>query len=326
VILQAAERSDAKNERSTAEHRSVRPVRWGVVLAGGDGVRLRSLTRVITGDDRPKQFCKLLGEETLLDQTLKRVGLGISPSRTLVVVTKNHERFYAPALAKIPERSVVAQPKNRGTAPAILYALLRMSSMAPNDPVAFFPSDHYVSDAAAFMAQVEAAFEAVAERPELIVLFGVSPHSDDPDYGWIEPGDPVVGGGAAPLFRVYRFWEKPAAPLAMKLRAQGCLWNSFVMVGCASTFLSLVGRAVPQLHDALAPLRRPLAPPEESDTARAIYDQISPLDFSREVLAVCPEQLAVLPVAGVKWTDLGVAERVLSAHREFEHPGRVLVA
>jgi len=72
--------------------------RWGVVLAGGDGKRLLPLTRKISGDDRPKQFCALTGGETLLDQTRRRLSGMIEDEQTLLVLTQTHERFYADQL------------------------------------------------------------------------------------------------------------------------------------------------------------------------------------------------------------------------------------
>ena len=69
--------------------------RWGVILAGGDGKRLLPLTRRITGDERPKQFCAVVGRETLLDQTRNRVRRIVRPEHTAVVLTKAHERFYS---------------------------------------------------------------------------------------------------------------------------------------------------------------------------------------------------------------------------------------
>src|ERR1044072_8842110 len=86
--------------------------RWGIILAGGEGARLRSLTRAIVGDERPKQFCPILGDETLLDQTRNRVALAVPPQRTLFVVTRTHEQFYRSHLCDVPPELLVVQPKN----------------------------------------------------------------------------------------------------------------------------------------------------------------------------------------------------------------------
>ena len=93
--------------------------RWGVILSGGDGVRLRPLTWLLTGDDRPKQFCRLVGEKTLLAQTRDRVARALPPDRTLFVLTKSHEPFYATELGEVPPDQMVVQPRNRGTLPAL---------------------------------------------------------------------------------------------------------------------------------------------------------------------------------------------------------------
>ncbi len=117
------------------------------------------MTRRIENDDRPKQFCRLLGNETLLDRTRRRTALVIPSERTLVLVTRGHERFYAPLLEDAPPGCVVRQTESRGTAPAILYGLLRVTAAAPMDAVGVFPSGDFVAADSAFMGHVAIAFE-----------------------------------------------------------------------------------------------------------------------------------------------------------------------
>jgi mannose-1-phosphate guanylyltransferase len=286
--------------------------RWGLILAGGEGARLLPLTRRIAGDERPKQFCRVLGQETLLDQTRRRCALVAPPDQTLVMVTGAHERFYVPLLADLPPRCVVVQPENRGTAPAILYGLLRISAVGPMDAVAVVPSDHYVSDDDAFMAHVDSAFTAVGARPDLVILLGVAPESPEVEYGWIEPAEPIPAPGPGALYRVRRFWEKPSAARARMLLARGCLWNSFVMVARAPALLTLIRRAIPDLHYAFSAVTPALDTLMESEAIRTLYSRIPSTNFSRGALAGHPANLAVLPVSGVGWSDLGNPRRVLA--------------
>ncbi|MGD0291891.1 MAG: sugar phosphate nucleotidyltransferase [Candidatus Binataceae bacterium] len=122
--------------------------RWAIILAGGEGKRLSSLTQRIAGDGRPKQFCRLIGQSSLIEQTRDRVALSIADDNILAVVTRAHERYYGALLGQMRQRNLVIQPDNRGTAPAILYSLLRLSKLAPAACVAIFPSDHFVSERA----------------------------------------------------------------------------------------------------------------------------------------------------------------------------------
>ena len=286
---------------------------WAVILAGGDGMRLRALTRRIAGDNRPKQFCALVTGDTLLTETRRRAALAVPPHRTLIVVNRAHERFYAAQLADVRTRAVVAQPENRGTAPAILYALLTLAGrQAAGDTVMFLPSDHFVSDDAVFIRQVAAASEGVAQRPDLVTLLGVMPDRAESGYGWIEPGAVVAGTS---LQEVRGFREQPAPVEAEVLRARGWLWNSFVMVGRVATLLALLRETVPDLWRPFNGVRATLGTIGEFAALERLYCGLPSVDFSRQVLTVRPDRLAVLPVRGLHWDDLSDPERVLATRR-----------
>jgi len=100
--------------------------RWAVMLAGGDGTRLQSLTLKIAGDLRPKQFCSIFGDESLLAQTRARLQSLFHVDRELFVVTRAHETYYREALRNVDDSRIIAQPLNRGTGVAVVLALLHI--------------------------------------------------------------------------------------------------------------------------------------------------------------------------------------------------------
>lgn len=292
-------------------HETVRD-RWAIILAGGDGRRLASLTRRMAGREIPKQFYPVVGNHTLLHQTRLRTSALIPSERTLVSVVGAHERFYTPLLRDMPPDNIVVQPRNRGTAPAILYSLLRLSAVSPDATVAIFPSDHYVDDDMVFMNHVAVAFNAARRYPWLTVLLGITPERPEVGYGWIEPAERVPFD-QAPVFHVLRFWEKPSLELARQLCVSGCLWNSFVIVAQIPALLSLIMATLPRLYCAFAAIRPSIGTIFEEATVGRLYADIGSENFSQQVLEKSPETLAVLPVRGVGWSDLGEPQRVLEA-------------
>jgi mannose-1-phosphate guanylyltransferase len=111
---------------------------WVVILAGGDGTRLKSLSRRITGDERPKQFCPVISDISLVKETQKRVALELPKERTLFLVNRLHEPYYSDILSDIAASNLIEQPRNIGTAPAILYSVLKIAAADPQAFVAFF--------------------------------------------------------------------------------------------------------------------------------------------------------------------------------------------
>jgi len=286
--------------------------RWAVILAGGDGTRLQSMTRVISGDNRPKQFVPVVGGATLLDQTRRRVALSVLPARTFIVVTQKHRQFYSSLTHEMSPRLLLQQPCNKGTAPAILYALLRVAMRSPKAVVALFPSDHYFTDDEEFMSHIDTAFDAVQTQPETVTLLGITPTTPEKEYGWIEPQRSVLGSAVRSITRVRRFWEKPSASVAASLMERGCLWNSFVMVGCVDALLRMTRTALPELYENFAALAPAFETAAERKALGGVYSRIDETNFSHEVLARRAEDLAVMRVGDVGWSDLGEPSRVLA--------------
>jgi mannose-1-phosphate guanylyltransferase len=286
-----------------------------MILAGGDGVRLSSFTREVFGYHLPKQFCPVFEGKTLLEQTIRRVSLLVPPSQTLTVLNRAHRQFYTPLLSGTPTRNLFIQPENRGTAPAILCALLRLAETGHTGPVAIFPSDHYISDDSLFMQHVYTAMRAVDCSPQLTVLLGIAPDGPETEYGWIEPGSPLSlpGGGFAKISRIRRFLEKPSPEVARELYDRNYLWNSFVLIANTTTLLSLIAKALPELYSALSYVRPFFGGAAEAEILKTIYRHLPSADFSASVLAAFPAEFSVLPVKGVSWSDLGDPKRLVAA-------------
>jgi mannose-1-phosphate guanylyltransferase len=277
--------------------------RWAVMLAGGDGTRLQDLTVKIAGDSRPKQFCSILGGESLLAQTRARLEPLFQVERELFLVTRAHETYYRQELRDVDDSRIISQPRNRGTGVAVAVALLHILQRDADAIVVFVPCDHYYSDAEACRRAIRSAVSGAEQCPDSIVLVGAKAHYPEIDYGWIELGSAISHAPISPL-RVNRFWEKPSLAQAQALLRRGCLWNTFVTVGYAKTFFDLVCSQIP---DVVLYLSKALA---EGDLELA-YRLMPAVDLSHQVLALLCHRLLAVPDTTSGWADLGSPTRVM---------------
>jgi mannose-1-phosphate guanylyltransferase len=295
--------------------------RAAIILVGEEGKRQSSPTHACADRFAARRGCRLFKDQTTLGQTRQRVALGFPPERTLIVVTKAHQGVYERLLSDVPPARVVIQPHDRGTAPAILYALTRLLKITPDAAVAIFPSDHYVEDDTAFMRHVDLAIEGVKVRPDLLVLLGASPNGAEVDQCWLEMGDRVAE--YLRFFHLRGFWEKPHRRLAMRLWELGCLWNSSVFVAQLPVLRLAMTKVFPELCASFDAFRSRLGTESESEMAEAVYRSIPAMDFSREVLARRSDNVAVLPMAGVEWNELKPGRIKTTLRRSRAAPQRL---
>lgn len=286
---------------------------WALVLAAGDGSRLRSLTTVAPDTMVPKQFCSLHDGPSLLHEALCRARAVTAEERTCVVVAEQHRRWWEGALWLLPAENVIVQARNRGTGLGILLPLLHILSRNPEAQIVLLPSDHHVRQEALLTCALEDALEQLEWRFHETLLLGVSPEEVYPDLGYIVPG-PSDGRGA---LAVERFVEKPSPALAHELVQAGGLWNTFIVVSTGLALLDLYRR---RFSDIVTLMRAAiesdrLAGPEGRAMA-ALYDRLPDLDFSRDILAGQLARLRVLPVRPCGWSDLGTPRRVSEALRQ----------
>lgn len=290
---------------------------WALVLAAGDGTRLRSLTTVPSGSTIPKQYCSLHAGPSLLHEALGRAGAVTAPSRTCAVVAEQHRQWWQPALAALPRHNVIVQPANRGTANGILLPLLHIVERDPQAKLVLLPSDHHVRREGILAGALRRAAGQLDWRNDEILLLGLAPEEADPELGYIVPED-SDGRGA---LRVARFAEKPPVAEARELIRHGALWNAFIIASTAQALLGLFHRRVPDILAAMRTAVRHDARGETGGSAIAqLYAQLPTLDFSRDLLPGAETGLRVLPVPLCGWSDLGTPRRVAQAIAQVPVP------
>jgi mannose-1-phosphate guanylyltransferase len=276
---------------------------WSIVLAGGAGKRLASLTRALYGRELPKQFAVLTGSRSLLQATVDRATSLSPPERIAVVVSREHEKLAREQLREWPGIHILVQPQNLDTGPGILLALDYVGRHDRGADVAVLPSDHHVTRPAALIDAIERARAALRIDPGTATLLGAEPDRPDPDYGWIVAGRRLGHRG---MHRVEQFVEKPPAPVAERLHRSGGLWNTFVMVARGE---ALWRNAAARLPVHAAAIRAGSDRPGGIDEA---YRRLTPAGFSSEVLQRTPA-LAVLRLEGAGWSDWGTPRRVFQS-------------
>ncbi len=280
---------------------------WALVLAAGEGSRLRSLTTVPSGAAIPKQFCSLYEGPSLLHEALRRARGVASDARTCAVVAEQHRRYWEPQLSSLSAANLISQPENRGTAIGILLPLLHTLIRDPAAQIVLLPSDHHVRDEAILAASLRDVAEQLRSRFNDTMLLGFEPEEPDAELGYIVPG-PADGRGA---FLVERFVEKPPVAQARQLVRGGALWNAFIVAASGQALLTLFRERIPDIVEAMRiAVQRGFQSADDGRAVAELYGRLPAVDFSRDILPGQEAKLRVLPVPHCGWSDLGTPRRV----------------
>jgi mannose-1-phosphate guanylyltransferase / mannose-6-phosphate isomerase len=270
-----------------------------VILSGGSGTRLWPMSRTLY----PKQLLTLLGRDSLLQQTVRRVAERKGFAPPLLVANEEHRFIIAEQLREIAvaPRALLLEPIGRNTAPAACVAALALTESDPDPLMLVMPSDHTIGDVEAFATAVERA--AAAARAGALVSFGIAPERPETGYGYIRRGAGLEGIEGA--FAVAEFVEKPGSEEAEAFVASGeHSWNSGIFLFPARQYLDELERLRP---DMVAACREALATAQrDSDFIRLGKEAFSACAGDSIDYAVMEHtrRAAVVPVS-MGWSDVG---------------------
>lgn len=294
--------------------------RSAIVLAGGDGTRLRPSVVRWFGSPTPKQYCTFVGTRSMLDHTLDRAVQWCDASRVICVVAAHHATLLDARAARRSDGRFVVQPTNRETAPGLLLGLSHVLHDSPDSTVAVLPADQFIYPEWRFLRDLRLAGDAVDALPDRLILLGVRLPDSEEDYGWIVPGDALARANGRSIYAVRAFLEKPVPEEARAAKRAGAVCSTFVMVARAETLWRLTTERLPELVGGFERLREALGTSREHAVLQAIYQEMPSRDFSSLVIERAIERMALLTLEGIVWSDWGRPERILETLSALDKP------
>lgn len=280
-----------------------RPHLYPVILAGGSGTRFWPLSRHLY----PKQLLRIIGEETLIQQTMRRV-LGCAPPDRVLISTNAAQadsiRFQLGQWKDALRENFVIEPEGRNTAPAIALAALELVRRDQEAVMLVLPADHVIKGDRRFQAAVGLGSELAAEG--YLVTFGIRPVRPETGYGYIQPNARVRLAKRHGLtgHPVARFVEKPdAATAARYLKAGTYYWNSGIFMWRAATLLEEMARCQPALARAMKKIGSLAATGDAGGRLARMYRRVPSISIDNGVMERS-SRAAMIPVDFV-WSDVG---------------------
>jgi len=290
---------------------------WSIVLAGGDGERVKPFVHRWLGRPCPKQYCTFVGTRSMFEHTLNRAALIASTKRTVVVAARHHRSELRTQLFAHLTHRMIEQPVNRDTAAGLFLPISYVRTRDPQAMVVIQPSDHFVYPERRFVETVRQSVAAAEAMPDRLLLLGVQPDRLETEYGWIKPGAQLNVSSIPPIHTVSSFLEKPELAQADAALRAGGLWNTLVLTATVDALWKAGWACFPDLMVLFERLCTAWETPDEGNVLEDLYREMPQYNFSSHLLQQAPEHVAVMELRGLLWSDWGKPERIAESIRRI---------
>lgn len=271
-----------------------------IIRAGGVGTRLWPYSR----KDRPKQFHAMVGDRTMLQEAVDRIGPLVGPGDLFVSTGVNLVSLVCEQVPDLPAECLIVEPALRNTGPAVGLECALLEARFPGCTVASLGSDAHIGRPDEFCRLLRVAGAALEETPDTLFTIGVVPTRVETGYGHIRKGEVLKRVEAEPVYAVEAFTEKPDEARARAYTESGqYLWNSNMFVWKAGTVLDLFRRFEPEIYEILMQIQRAVGTPEEAGTIAREYPKMAEVAVDYAILERA-ERVATLE-ADIDWSDIG---------------------
>lgn len=269
---------------------------YAILMAGGVGSRFWPVSTT----DFPKQFHDMLGTgETLIQKTFSRLSKIIPAENILILTNEKYKDLVLNQLPNIHLDQVLLEPAMRNTAPCILYASLKIQKLNPNALVVVAPSDHWIEDENAFIANLEHSFEFCQNNNALMTL-GIQPTFPNTGFGYIE----FDKTDANSIKKVAQFREKPNYETAKEfLKGGNFLWNAGIFIWSIREITNAFAQFQPVMNSLFMAGMESFNELSETDFINENYPLSENISIDYAILEKA-QNVYVLP-ATFDWNDLG---------------------
>ena len=288
------------------------------IMAGGRGERFWPQSR----STRPKHLLPIVGNKTMLNQTIDRLSGLVPLSDILIITNVAQEQAVREICPEILFENIIIEPVGRDTAPAVALASLVAKRMSPNATIALLPADHVIKDIDGFEKTLETAFSA-AESGDYLVTVAIPPTHPETGFGYIERGDVHSKVGDQHVYTVKRFVEKPDALKAKEYLDAGTFyWNGGMFVWSVPSIERALKKHAEELYECFAQLEHALEQNASfKDVVAKHYETLPKISIDYAVMEKAQNVLTV--PAAFEWDDVG-SWTALIRHFPHDENGNVI--